>query len=106
MMSSFVARLRNHLSAFRTAERGNVAIMFTLAVIPLVGFLDAAVDFSRVDAVKSVRLQAMDAPALMLSKDFITLTSGPLREKAIAYFKALFNHPDALGISVTPTYFV
>ena len=45
--TAFVQKLRECLQAFRTAERGHVAVTFTLAVIPIIGFIGSAVDYSR-----------------------------------------------------------
>jgi Flp pilus assembly protein TadG len=35
------------LAGFRTARGGNVAITFALATLPILGFVGAAVDYSR-----------------------------------------------------------
>jgi len=102
--TSFCARIRDRLHGFRRAERGNVAVIFTLAVIPIMGFVGAGVDYSRANSVKSAMQQAMDATALMLSKDVSALTSSQVTQKATDYFLALFNHPEATGVVVTPTY--
>jgi Flp pilus assembly protein TadG len=64
-MTTLIARIRSGFRAFRTAERGNVAVTFTLALIPIMGFLGAAVDFSRANAIKAGMQQAVDATALM-----------------------------------------
>ena len=34
-------------SPFRTSEGGNAAMLFALAIVPLVGFIGAALDYSR-----------------------------------------------------------
>src|SRR3979409_1289529 len=92
---SISARIRDGLCAFRRAERGNVAVIFTLAMIPIMGMVGAAVDYSRANSVKSAMQQAIDATALMLSKDAATLSSSQMSQKGTDYFTALFNHPEA-----------
>jgi len=103
-MTTLIARIRSGFRAFRTAERGNVAVTFTLALIPIMGFLGAAVDFSRANAIKAGMQQAVDATALMLSKDVTSLTNEQIGQKATDYFNAMYTNPDATSVSVTPTY--
>jgi Flp pilus assembly protein TadG len=97
-------RIRSGLASFRRAERGNVVFTFALAVIPVIGFVGAAVDFSRANSVKAAMQQAVDATALMLSKEVSTLSSAQTGQKATDYFTAMFNRPEASGITITPTY--
>ena len=61
--------LARTLSAFRSARGGNVAITFGLALIPVFGMVGAAVDYTRANSVKAAMQAALDATALMLSKD-------------------------------------
>ena len=101
---AFIEKLRNGLRAFRRAEGGNVAIMFGLTILPIIGFIGAAVDYSRANAVKASMQSAVDATALMLSKEATSLTNAQMATKATDYFKALFNHPEATGVTITPTF--
>ena len=59
--------------ALRADRRGNVAITFGLCLIPIAGMVGAAVDYSRANSVKAAMQAALDASALMLSKDAATL---------------------------------
>jgi Flp pilus assembly protein TadG len=102
--SSLLHRLRGHLAAFRTADRGNVAVIFALASIPMVGFVGAAVDYSRVNSDRTAMQAAADATALMLSKNVASLTSDQIQQEATNYFNALFTRPGVSGVQVTPTY--
>ena len=101
---SLIDRLRGVLQAFRKADRGNVVITFALATVPIMGFVGSAVDYSRANSAKAAMQAAVDATALMLSKDASTLTSAQMNQKATAYFTALFNHPEVTGVVITPTY--
>ncbi len=44
-------------------------MIFTIAAIPLIGFVGAAIDYSRANAARSTMQAALDSTALMLSKD-------------------------------------
>ena len=60
---------------------GGVAPMLALAALPLFGFVGAAVDFSRAASTRTAMQAALDASALMLSKDAQTLSSGDLAQE-------------------------
>ena len=97
-------RLLKRSRGFLQDRRGGVAPMFALAVIPVVGFIGAAVDYSRANAVKAGLQSALDATALAMAKLAPTLTQGDLQIKSTAYFQAMFSHPEAKNVTVTPTY--
>src|SRR5690348_15871066 len=44
---------------------------------------------------------ALDASALMLSKDAQTMTAAPLAQKTSDDFKSVFNRPDAFNVQVS-----
>jgi Flp pilus assembly protein TadG len=96
--------IRKVLSAFRDSERGHVALTFALVLVPIVGFVGTAVDYSRGNAAKSAMQTAVDSTALMLSKEANNLTSAQLNERAAQVFTALFNRPDVSGLTVTPNF--
>jgi Flp pilus assembly protein TadG len=60
--------LRGAISAFRCDRRGNVAVIFAFAMIPLIGFVGASIDYSRANAMRTKLQDALDSTALMLSK--------------------------------------
>jgi Putative Flp pilus-assembly TadE/G-like len=96
--------LARTLSAFRSARGGNVAITFGLALIPVFGMVGAAVDYTRANSVKAAMQAALDATALMLSKDAAMLTPAELDRKATEYFRVEFNRPEAIRLDVRPRY--
>ncbi len=59
-MNTFWTRLRHAFGAFRKDSEGNVALMFAIAVIPLLGFVGAAIDFSNANSVKAAMQTALD----------------------------------------------
>ncbi len=52
------------LGFFRRDRRGNVAVMFALSMIPLIGMVGAAVDYSRLSRVHTKLADALDAAIL------------------------------------------
>jgi Flp pilus assembly protein TadG len=57
-------RLRNSLTAFRSAKGGNVAIIFGFCMIPMIGLVGAGVDYSRAARIQTILQAAADAAAL------------------------------------------
>lgn len=96
--------LRQRARELRTANAGNVATMFALTIVPIMGFVGAAIDYSRANAVKAAMQAAADSTALMLSKNVTGLTASQIQTKANDYFAALFNKPEANGVAITATY--
>jgi Flp pilus assembly protein TadG len=85
-------------------DRGNVAMTFALALIPLVGAVGSAVDYSRANSARTAMQAALDSAGLMLSKDAQSLTQAQLEAKAVAAFKANFNRPEVRDVTVTSTF--
>lgn len=80
-------------------ERGNVAIIFALAVIPMVLAVGSAVDLARIYMVKQRLESALDAAGLAAGA--VTNPDTDLQTVANAFFTA--NYPDAaLGTPSTP----
>ena len=103
-IQTLIHRLRGQLRTFGAAKGGNVTLIFALAAIPMVGFVGAAVDYSRANSDKAAMQSAVDATALMLSKSVSTLTTAQINQKATDYFTALFTRKDVANIAVTPSY--
>jgi len=85
-------------------KRGGVAPMFALAIIPVIGLVGAAVDYSRANAIKASMQAALDGTALAMAKLAPTLTTSQLQTQTNAYFQALFTKADAKNLVITPTY--
>ena len=96
--------LRRALGAFRAARKGNVAITFALATLPIVGAVGFAVDYSHANSVKAAMQAALDSTSLMLAKEAATDTSTQLQTNALKYFTALFTRPEAKNITISATY--
>jgi Flp pilus assembly protein TadG len=89
---------------FPGETRASVTTVFALAIVPMIGFVGASVDYSRANSVKAGMQAAADSTALMLSKIAATTSSTDLTTKGNAYFKALFNRPDATGLTLNINY--
>jgi Flp pilus assembly protein TadG len=104
---SITRHIGRALSRFAGANEGNIAIMFAAALVPLLGLIGFAIDYSRANMARSSMQAAMDSTALMLSRDLTQglITPSQIPQKAQAYFAALFTNKDAQGtVSITATY--
>src|SRR5688572_7844569 len=88
------------LARFLRNQKGGVAPILALMIIPLMGLVGAAVDYSRASSARTAMQAALDSTALMLSKDAQTLSAAQLDSKASLYFNALFHRPEALNVQV------
>src|SRR3954468_5600252 len=87
-------------SRFFADERGGVAPIFALAIVPIIGLAGAAVDYSRAASARAAMYAALDATGLMLSKDAATMAPDQINAKATQIFNAEFNRSDVSGVQV------
>jgi Flp pilus assembly protein TadG len=94
---SFRNQLRGVGTRFIRADRGNIAVTFAIALVPIIGFIGAAVDYSRATRARSSMQAALDSTALMLSRDLSQglISASDVDAKAGTYFKALYTDPEA-----------
>ena len=102
----FMPLLRRAVRRFGADQSGNIAVLFGIALVPILAFVGAAVDYSRANAARSSMQAALDATALMLSKDLSagTIAATDIPTKADTYFKALYTSTDAQNVQVNATY--
>jgi Flp pilus assembly protein TadG len=98
--------IRSIARRFGAAQGGNIAVIFAFAIIPVLAFVGAALDYSRTNMARSSMQAALDSTVLMLSRDLSqgTITTSQISSKATSYFTALYNNKDAAGVSVTASY--
>src|SRR4051794_6024177 len=94
---NFSASLRR----FAWNRDGGVAPMLALAALPLFGLVGAAVDFGRAASTRTAMQAALDATALIMSKDAPTLSTATLGQRAQDTFKSLFTRPEANNVQVS-----
>lgn len=92
------------LSRFWKSRHGGVAPMVGIAIIPLLGAVGAAIDYSRANATRTAFQAALDSTALMLSKNAALQTPEQLQTQATSDFNALFVRPDVRNVSVSVNY--
>src|SRR4051794_16515438 len=99
-------RLRGAAMRFVANDEGNIAVIFAIALVPILGFVGAAVDYTRANAARSSMQAALDSTALMVSKDLSQgiITTAQINAKAQSYFTALYTNNDAKSVSVSATY--
>ena len=103
-MTNLLHWLGRSLSAFRRCGSGNVMATFAIAAIPIVGTVGAAVDYSRANSARTSLQTALDAAALILSKEATSLTQAQLATKALAYVQANLTRTDLKDLTVTAAY--
>ena len=62
-------KLLNRLRRLCASERGNIAVIFAIALVPLITGLGAAIDYSRANATKDSVQAALDSALLAGAKD-------------------------------------
>src|SRR3954452_22350157 len=104
--ASFPGRLRGTAKRFPGDERGNIAVIFAIALVPILGFVGAAVDYTRANAARASMQAALDSTALMVSKDLAegAITASEVSARAQTYFNALYTNTDAKSVSVSASY--
>src|ERR1700744_2772331 len=103
--ASITRHIRQAAARFAGANGGNVAVIFTIAAIPVIGFVGAAIDYTRMSEARSTMQAALDSTALMLSKDLSSgkITASQVTDAAQSYFTGL-NQSNANGVSLNATY--
>ena len=92
------ALTRNFLRRFTSDRRGNVAMMFTFAIIPLLLLIGAAVDFGQATRVRSQLQNATDVAALSVARDGLSQPDSALAGIADKYLKANWQLPYAYKV--------
>ena len=81
---------------FVSDSRGGVAPLLALAMIPIIGTIGAAVDYSRANATKAAMQSALDATGLALAKQSATGAQVNTND----YFNANFVRPEVTNLDV------
>jgi Flp pilus assembly protein TadG len=103
---SIVSQVRRAVSRFPAANQGNIAVLFGIALLPILTFMGAAIDYTRVNKARSAMQAALDSTALMLAKDLSDgrITVAEISAKATAYFTGLYTNKEAHGVTITANY--
>ncbi|QWG15405.1 pilus assembly protein [Bradyrhizobium sediminis] len=104
--TSIASQFRGAARRFAAANQGNIAVIFAIALVPIISFIGAAIDYTRANAARSSMQAALDSTALMLSKDLSEglIDQSQINAKAQAYFAALYTNTDANSVSINAVY--
>lgn len=105
--TSIFDRTRKTTARLRRDSRGNIAPLFAIAILPVLAFVGAAIDYTRANMARSSMQAAIDSAVLMVSKDAAanpTMTSQQITDAAQKYFSALYHDTDASGLSLNAVY--
>ena len=89
------------VTRFLQSRDGGVAPFLALAIIPLMGFTGAAIDYSRASSARTAMQSALDATALNLSKTSQGQNSAQIQSQTQQVFNALFIRPEVQNVTVT-----
>ncbi|HVV61915.1 MAG TPA: VWA domain-containing protein [Pseudolabrys sp.] len=92
------------LTRFIKDRRGGVAPMLAIAALPLIGGIGAAIDYTQASTTRTAFQNALDATALMLSRNAATTSAADLQTNATNYFGAIFHRPEASNVVVNASY--
>ena len=104
--SSLLLSARRASAQFLESDKGNIAVIFAISLVPLLSFMGAAIDYTRANNARSSMQAALDSTALMLAKDLSDgrITTSEINAKAQTYFAALFTNTDARSVAISATY--
>src|SRR5262245_52950017 len=91
------------LAAFSQTP-GVVAPLMAVLAVPVLAAVGMAVDYTRINAARTAFQVALDATALMMSKNAATETDEQRQTEAINTFNSLFSRPEVTDAAVTPAY--
>lgn len=92
------------LTRFLGDERGNIAMIFGLALLPIIGTTGLAIDYSRAASARVALQAATDATALKLSGEAERLDEEELKLRADEFFRTNFKRSEADQVLVTPRF--
>ncbi|HEU0096943.1 MAG TPA: pilus assembly protein TadG-related protein [Rhizomicrobium sp.] len=98
-MTAIFTRARTLLRGFVASRRGNVAMMFGIALVPLMIATGVGLDYARAALVKSQIADALDAAALAVGSSGLK-NQEDVRKAAQAYFDANYKGPGTVAVNI------
>jgi Flp pilus assembly protein TadG len=91
---------------FAGDERGNIAVIFAIALLPILSFVGAAIDYSRASRARTAMQGALDSASLMVAKNLSDgkITTDQIPTAGPAYFAALYTETDVQSVQAAATY--
>lgn len=90
------------LVPFCLDQKGNIGVMFALAMIPVIGGMGAAIDYSMANAYRTDMQKALDSTALALTR-LMPTNQANLDTKGLQYFTASMGHHKLSNLALTIT---
>jgi Flp pilus assembly protein TadG len=84
---------------FWSDRKGNIAVLFALAIVPVIGGVGAAVDYSMASAYRTDMQKALDATALAMSK-LLPMDETKMNEVGLQYFLASMGHHELTNLNL------
>jgi Flp pilus assembly protein TadG len=95
-----MARWLDRIRSFRSNERGNIAMLFGLTLVPLAGAAGVAVDYSTASNMKTALQVEVDAAALEAAKIAVDVRTDPAHStKTLAQKETIFNAQIAAALA-------
>jgi Flp pilus assembly protein TadG len=91
---------------FRNNSTGNIAVIFAIALVPMIAATGMVIDYSRAAKAHQQMQDALDATALFLSKSpsVSAMSSSQMLAAAQTYFNVNFTNHDASQTRLSPSY--
>ena len=84
---------------FWSDRKGNIAVLFALAIVPVIGGIGAAVDYSMASAYRTDMQKALDSTALALSK-ILPADEATVQTIGMQYFTASMGQHSLTGLTL------
>jgi Flp pilus assembly protein TadG len=92
------------LTRFWKNRQGSIAPLLGIAIIPLIGGVGAAIDYTRANAARTALQASLDSAALMLARTAAMQTPAEIQAKATTYVNALLTSSAAKNVTVSAAY--
>jgi Flp pilus assembly protein TadG len=95
--------LRSSAARFARAEDGNISLLTSMAVIPLMVFIGVGIDYSRILNAQTGLQASIDSAVLTLAQTGKSMTAQQLQTQAQTLVSASFYNPSSSGLNVYVT---
>jgi Flp pilus assembly protein TadG len=86
------------VDSFRKNQRGAVAMIFALALIPMLAFMGVALDYTRASDARAKMQAAIDSTALAVAHEAATMSDADFSTQARSMFDGNFPNEDTVAV--------
>ena len=83
-------------------RKGNIAVLFAFAIVPIIGGIGAAIDYSMANSYRTDMQKALDSTALALTK-ILPADDATINSAGMEYFLASMGNHDLTNLQLTIT---